>query len=70
MPHHLLPVDFSEGDVDARGGERRAFHVAALIVEEDVRLQHLQHGPLREAAQEKASLTLRPHWRIELIARS
>ena len=39
--------------MDARGGEGRAFHVAALIVEEDVRLQHLQHGPLREASQEE-----------------
>ena len=28
--------------------------MAALIVEEDVRLQHLQHGPLREASQEES----------------
>ena len=27
--------------------------MAALIIEEDVRLQHLQHGTLREAAQEE-----------------
>ena len=35
---HLLPIDLTEGDVNARGGEGSAFHVAALIVEEDVRL--------------------------------
>lgn len=40
--------------MDTRGGEGSTFHMAALIVEEDVRLQHLQHGPLREASQEES----------------
>ena len=53
MTDILLPVDRTEGDVDARGGEGGAFHVAALVIEEDVRAQHLQDGPLVDASEEE-----------------
>lgn len=43
--------------MDARGGEGGAFHVAALVIEEDVRAQHLQDGTLVDASEEGASLS-------------